>query len=185
MRRGKYEKHTAVSPVIWVILALVISIAGIGGAKAYLSATSSPVTYQFVTADHPTVSVTYGENSGAISVDATYPVYVRCYVTVNWKSTSENGNILADMPMEGTDYALSMADGWKIIDDFYYYNTAIPTYSSATPVVTVTPKTVKDGYKLNVTLIAQVIEADGETDADGEKAVQNEWGVTVQQITGS
>ena len=185
MRHGKYEKHTAVFPAIWVILALAITIAGIGGARAYLSAASSPATYELVTADYPTVSVTCGENSGAISVNAAYPVYVRCYVAVNWKSTSGDGNILADMPVKGTDYELSMAAGWRTIGDFYYYDTAIQTYSSAAPVVTVIPKTVKDGYKLNVTLIAQVIQADGETDADGKKAVENAWGVTVQQITGS
>lgn len=183
MARGKYEaSRKRRSPFFGILLVLAIIGATIGGVTAYLSLSSGQVTNQFDDASHPVVAVNH-DNSITVQ-DMGYAVYLRAMVVVNWKNTS--GGILAEMPVENTDYFLSLGDRWKIIDGFYYYTSKIQENTTTEPVVTIASKTEKEGYQLEVTVVAQTVQAIGQTDANPPvDAVEDAWGVTAEQITGS
>lgn len=182
MARGKYEvPRKRINPIMWVILAFAVLSAVSGGVSAYLSASSDSVSNEFSVAEHPTVTV---NPNGSITVtDPGYAVYLRAAVVVNWTSTT-NGNILATAPVENVDYTLELNGDWKQIGDFYYYLRKIQTDVTSTPIIKLTPKATKNGYELTITVVAQTIQAVGQTDGPSPvDAVYDAWGVTADQIT--
>lgn len=182
MARGKYEApRKRRPPIFWILLVLAVLGTTTGGVAAYLSLSSGEVTNKFDNGPQPEVWV---NPINTITVrDVGYAVYLRAAVVVNWKNDS--GEILADMPVKDTDYSLSLGEGWKNIDGFYYYTSKIQTNITTAPVVTVTAKTEKPGYELQVTVIAQTIQAIGQTDGNTPvDAVKDAWGVTGEEITG-
>ena len=182
MARGKYEApHKRRSPIFGILLALVIFGATTGGVAAYLSLSSGEVTNKF---DNGPPSVVEVNADNTITVrDLGYAVYLRAAVVINW--INDSGEILADVPVKDTDYSLSLGDGWKNIDGFYYYSSKIQADTKTDPVVTMTTKTVKAGYELKITVIAQTVQAIGQTDGNTPvDAVKDAWGVTEAEITG-
>lgn len=182
MARGKYEApRKRRSPIFWILLALAIFGATTGGVAAYLSLSSGEVTNEFDNGSQPVVAVNT-DNSITVQ-DKGYAVFLRAAVVVNWQNDSNE--ILADMPVKDTDYSLSLGDGWKNIDGFYYYTSKIQADTKTAPVVTITTKTEKSGYELKVTVIAQTVQAIGQTDGNTPvDAVKDAWGVTEAEITG-
>lgn len=177
MRRHLYrKKRKSSTAILLLILVFLLLCAVTGGVAAYLSASSEPVSNQFDVQSHPNLTV---NSDNSITVSGTpYAVYIRAAVVVNWKTGS--GSIVADMPVQGTDYNQTIGSGWEKKGDFYYYNSPILGAQQSTttsPVVTVTPITSSDDRTLSVTVVAQAIQAVGEMD-DGTKAVVEAWGVT-------
>jgi hypothetical protein len=184
---NRIKQHIAsASPLFWVVLIVVILGLSFGGVSAYLTWSSDGVENQFVTAEHPqaTVSSAQGENGTDYTISVTdpgYAVYLRATVIVNWENENVNPktndhNILAAMPVLGTDYILTLHKNWtEGSDGFYYYQPKIQD-NAPIPFVTVNELVPKDGYNLKVTVLAQTIQAVGTTDADDTvTAVQDAW----------
>ena len=185
------KRTTRYSLLLWLILILLLLGASVGGAAAYLSASRGPLNNTMAVDEHPTITV--DENNKITVSDSEnnplgYAVYLRAAVVVSWKNT-ENGNLLAKIPVEGTgkDYKLTTGTDWKEINGFYYY-TKVITDNKAVPARVTLSKTDsapdKTGYELTLQIAAQAIQALGTTDADSNKyAVEDAWDVTPQQIT--
>lgn len=180
------KRTTRYSLLLWLILILLLLGASVGGAAAYLSASRGPLVNTLVVDEHPTITV----NDDTITVqDPGYAVYLRAAVMVNWKNTS-NGNLLAEVPTEGTDYNLSLGTNWFLhTDGFYYYKDKMfdgeNDANMPLPAFTLNPITTKTGYELTMKIAAQTVQAVGTTDTGDKDAVEDAWGVTPQQITGT
>ena len=183
MRHGKYQSpRRKTSLALWIFLILAVLGMSFGGARAYLSASTDPVSNRFTVANYPTISLN-SDNSVTVT-DSGYTVYLRAAVVVNWQSTTSSG-LLASVPVEGTDYALAAGANWfKHTDGFYYYK--LPIQSGTTePAVTLTSKTAKIGYDLVANVAVQTIQAVGTTDTGNKPAVEAAWGITPTEISGS
>lgn len=182
-RRKENRTKKRIRPVIWVLLALVILGTVSGGVLAYLSASAGSASNELSVANHPTVTV--DANNNITVTDPGYAVYLRAMVVVTWENT-ENDNVLMDLPVENTDYLLTLDSEWKKIGDFYYYTEKIDTTVTTNPIDALAAKTTRDGYALTATVVAQTVQAVGQTDGDTPvDAAQDAWGVTAAQITGS
>lgn len=184
-RKIKVVKRKAVIGLLVCIFVLIVSA---GFAIAYLSATTDAVTNTFeeATASNPSVSETFSNNiKSDVRIDIGspgYAVYVRAALVINWKE-SANGSVLGTAPELGTDYSLTLGDEWvKAEDGFYYYLS--PISSGKTPALIVECKPLVDapeeGCALNVEIIAQTVQAVGETDDGTALAVEDAWGIEIQ-----
>ena len=190
---GKFEddveRKVRIPLISWALVLLAVLGLSIGGVVAYLSTYTASVENTFTkdTSTDPSVVETF-ENNVKTDVkvdvgDPGYAVYVRAAVVVTWKS-SKDGNVLGKAPVAGTDYTIEFGDDWKYYNGFYYYKTAVNADETNNLIVSCTPADGKtpEGYSLNVEIIAQTIQALGQTDgnSDGtgvEDAVKNAWGI--------
>ena len=176
MNRKKHEtfpKRKNV-PVIAILLLIALLGAATGGVVAYLSTSTDSVTNEFSQALAPVVAVQ--ENNSIKIEDPGYAVYLRAAVVVNWKN---DDHILAEIPKENTDYTITPGNGWKKIDSFYYYQSAVMSETTTSPVVQVTKIKEKKGYDLEVNVAVQAVQAVGTTDNSPEKsAVEDAWGIS-------
>lgn len=168
---------------VCIVLAIIVLAASFGGVAAYLSTTAGPVENSF-SADgekDPTI----GAYAVSVPADLGYSVYVRAVVIVNWKA--ENGDVLAQAAVLGTDYSIAMntAD-WFEYGGFWYCKSPV-TPGASTPLLINSLTTTKEqsGYTLTAEIAAQTIQALGSTDVtdapytDGVPAVTDAWGVGV------
>lgn len=182
MTRGKYEAAPKAAPITaWILVVMVLLGTLIGGAAAYLSASTEAVSNRFVASQSPELTV-QADNSIHVK-DPGYGLYLRGNVIANWVNVG-NGNILAQIPVEGTDYELSMGTGWAKHNGFYYYKSAICEETTTSPMVTVTTKTAKTGYQLVLKVTVQTVQSVGQTDADpAVNAVVDAWGVQPDELS--
>ena len=186
MRNGKQViRRRRISALMGILLTVVIIGTSIGGVTAYLSGTSQPVTNDMQIANEPALGVNTDNSIVVNHYYFGYAVFLRAAVVVNWENTATH-NLVAEVPVEGTDYNLSV-DGtqwFRHADGFYYYKGIIQENKVTSPVVTLTPLREKDGYQLTVKVIAQTIQAVGKTDDGTKDAVEAAWGIKASQITG-
>lgn len=194
MRHGKYQTKRKLSPVSWVLMGIALLGMTVGGVAAYLSTQSGAVTNTFTAETNPQPSVDaeqYAVNVG----DPGYAVYVRAAVVVTWQdgdptNPTDTQNVLAKVPVKGTDYEISYnTTDWFLHDGFWYCKTMVN--SGGTTPALITSCEVKDAngdYHLNVEIVAQTIQALGTTDESVDEngdpiptvpAVTDAWGVYV------
>lgn len=176
MARGKYEvAPKKLRVAAWILVVLVLFGALIGTSAAYLSASTEAVANKLEISVKPTLTI--GEDNSIKVENSGYAVYLRGTVTVNWVH-QDTGHLLAQLPQEGTDYELTPGTGWELHDGFYYYDTALRSGAETAPMVTLTQKTTKNGYRLELKVMAQTIQAVGQTDGDAPvDAILDAWGV--------
>lgn len=184
MRRGKYERRRKPSLLPLLLAVLVILSLTVGGTVAYLSTESNKLPNDF-TADDPTDPVIDSQYCVEVG-DPGYAVYVRAAVVVTWQDAQ--GNILAEVPVHGTDYTIqwNTAD-WTQVGDFWYCVSSVNSGGETPPLISGLTKIVsKDGCTLTVEILSQTIQALGTTDADASvSAMEDAWGVTPGSLTGS
>ena len=177
MARGKYErvakhrhkKNKAFSLLLSIALLLTLAV---GGTLAYIATKSAMVTNQFVPGNvtctvNPDGTVSNDDSS---NVDA----YIRAAVVVNWMD--KDGNVYGIKP----NYSVSVNAGWTKIGDFYYYTTEVAPDGATTtaPVnVSVSGNPPSTAYTLSIEIVAEAIQADGDTDSGSIPAYQNAWGI--------
>ena len=207
---SKFRSVAGKAAVITVIAAVILTL-GIVVAYAFLAGRSNNQVNNKLVADTDPVSVV-GENY-AVTVTDDYATYVRAAIVVNWIEVDASGNptgsVHSRAPVEGTDYVLSLnllssnfvptslrTDVWTLGNDgFYYYSSPVEA-NGATEVLVNTcsvkesanvpeSETSGNSYKLNLTLVAQTIQAKGTTDAEtyeaGTPAVVQAWGVNTKE----
>lgn len=181
MHGAKHMRKTRPSAklVAWILAAVVLLSATVGGVYAYILAQAPSLTNRFdpvkvtcaveesfdgVTKEHVAV-----RNTGDI------PAYIRAALVFTW--VDDDGKVSATAPMDGIDYTVVWGDSrWvKGSDGYWYYREAVsPQMLTADLIRLVTAAAdAPRGYHLQVQVIATAIQA---TPAD---AVQEAWGVTV------
>lgn len=194
---GKFSRKRKIPLVSTLLMITAVLSLMVGGVTAYLSTRTEALknTFEEETAIQPTVVESMKNNEKtdvAVNVgDPGYAVFVRAAVVVTWKDP-ENGNVLGSLPIAGTDYSIDYnEDDWfyRAGDGFYYYKAPVAydgiegsnltgnLINSCTPVDGKTPT----GYGLNVEIIAQTIQAVGETNTGDSPAVTAAWGVSVNE----
>lgn len=181
------SKRKRILPVILAVL--LIAAVTVATVYAYLKTSTPAVTNSFSADVDPDITITESfkddvKSNVAVKVgDTGYSVYVRAVIVVTWKN-AENGDVLATKPVAGTDYEISLnTSDWFEKDGFYYHEEPVPSKGttadliiSCKPIAGKTPA----GYGLNVEIVAQTIQAKGNTDDTSETpAVTDAWGVAV------
>lgn len=203
MKHGKREmpRQCRNKKGMTALVALVlIFCCSVGGTLAWLAATSGPVTNTFKpTAVKCVVNETINEETKTKSdvyvsipekdgTTDTTDAYVRAAIIVNW--VDQGGNVYGvapEQPTDGTkkeyaDYTMEINDSdWTLSDGYYYYNSSVaPGRKTNDLIETCTPKsTAPDGYHLQVTILAEAIQANPESavaDAWRMKFSNNSWG---------
>lgn len=181
-------------PVALVALLLLLCCT-VAGTLAYLVTSTDPVTNTFTPASVTTaVDETFKngvksdvkiQNTG--DIDA----YIRAAVIINWADA--NGNVYGGgTPAASTDdgksgdYIISFnTDDWKQIGDYWYCETTTAPGALTKPLIISCAKTstatVPDGYDLQVTILADGIQADGVA-SNGKTPMEDAWGVTPGQL---
>lgn len=176
MARGKYErvaKHRknrkkTFSLLVSIVLLLTLTT---GGTLAYIATKSAMAQNQFA-AGYVTSSV---NDDGKVTNNGNVDAYIRAAVAVNWMD--KDGNVYGIKP----SYSISANDGWTESGGFYYYTAKVaPNGTTATAPVTVrvSDNAPSSAYSLSVEIVAEAIQAEGDTDSGNIPAYQNAWGIS-------
>lgn len=182
LRKKRRRKPHALLLSIILILSLAIS-----GTLAYIAARTDNVQNQFESAfvtccvnvnDDRTFDVT---NTGNVNA------YIRAAIAVNWMD--ELGNVQGIAP-SSSDYTLTVntTDWWQdSTTGYYYYKEPVVPGETANDLVTsfevADDAAVPAGYALSVEVVAEAVQADGDTDEGGVPAYRDAWGIS--SISGS
>ena len=155
-------------------LCLIFALA-VGTTLAYLKANTSPVTNTFTAAKSDIKideNVENGEKS-SIQVEniGTATSYVRVKLVMNW--VSDDGKTVSATPVNiSVDYDKT---NWFEQDGIYYYKMPVAAKDFTTNLLQtpITQGTAPEGYHLEVTVLAESIQA------APSAAVQQSWGVGV------
>ena len=182
----KYEirkpgTRKGVAALVALVLILCVTI---GGTLAWITAQTNAVTNTFTPA---TVSVDIdeqfdGTTKSNITVrneqtDSNIPAYIRAAVVVNWVN-SENHVV----PGPDFDLPTTLGQNWVLntTDGYYYYTSVVDPGKSTSSLFgnaeITEPSNKPNGARLQVTILAEAIQAAGET-SNGTKAVVDAWGV--------
>ena len=165
---GSGGRKTALILSLCLIFALAV-----GTTFALLKANTDPVTNTFTAAKSGTdiVEKLDGSQKTSIKVQNTGTAvsYVRVKLVMNW--VDESGNVSA----EPVNITPSITDDWFEQDGIYYYKTPVAAKDFTTNLLKtpITQGTAPEGYHLEVTVLAESIQAAPST------AVQQSWGVGV------
>lgn len=165
---GSGGRKTALILSLCLIFALAV-----GTTFALLKASTAPVENTFTAAKSGTdiVEELDGNQKKSIVVKNTGTAvsYVRVKLVMNW--VDDNGNVSAT-PVNITP---SITDDWFEQDGIYYYKMPVAANGETTNLLQtpITQGTAPEGYHLEVTVLAESIQAAPST------AVQQSWGVGV------
>ncbi len=179
MYRGKYlapktrRPHGKKAALLLASMALLL-VVGTVGTVAYLTDMTNQLPNSFtpgaVACQVNRADSTPGAD-GTVKNTGTVDAYVRVAVVVNWVT---GDTVLGEAPTVN-DYTLSPNTGWEKIGDYYYYTKPLEP-GNETPVIGIQQNGQKDGYTLQLTLLAQAIQADG-VNANNTPAVEDAWKV--------
>ncbi len=165
---GSGGRKTALILSLCLIFALAV-----GTTFALLKASTEPVTNTFTAAKSGTdiVEKLDGSQKTSIAVKNTGTAvsYVRVKLVMNW--VDESGNVSA----EPVNITPSITDNWFLKDGIYYYKTPVAANGKTENLLQtpITQGTAPEGYHLEVTVLAESIQA------APSAAVQQSWGVGV------
>lgn len=165
---GSGGRKTALILSLCLIFALAV-----GTTFALLKASTEPVTNTFTAAKSGTdiVEELDGNQKTSIVVKNTGTAvsYVRVKLVMNW--VDESGNVSA----EPVNITPSITDDWFEQGGIYYYKMPVAANGETTNLLQtpITQGTAPEGYHLEVTVLAESIQAAPST------AVQQSWGVGV------
>lgn len=166
---GSGGRKTALILSLCLIFALAV-----GTTFALLKASTAPVENTFTAAKSDIKideDVTGGQKKSIIVKNTGTAVsYVRVKLVMNW--VDENGNVSA----EPVNITPSITDNWFLKDGIYYYKMPVAANDGVTTNLLQTPitqGTAPEGYHLEVTVLAESIQA------APSAAVQQSWGVGV------
>lgn len=170
---GSGGRKTALILSLCLIFALAV-----GTTFALLKANTEPVTNTFTAAKSGTHidEKLDGNQKKSIIVKNTGTAvsYVRVKLVMNW--VDESGNVSA----EPVNITPSITDNWFEQGGIYYYKMPVAAKGETTNLLKdpITQGTAPEGYHLEVTVLAESIQA------APSKAVTESWGVQVDTETG-
>ena len=178
-------------PVALVAL-LVLLCCTVAGTLAYLVDKTPEVKNTFTPA-HVSTAVDETFKNGVksdvkIQNTGNIDAYIRATVVVNWASDKEDGVVSGTAPKEGTDYTIDWTKvNWIKVGDYYYYTQKVAVNGETGQLFTncklkegVIPPS---GYHLQVTILADGIQADG-VGSNGKTPMEDAWGVNPSTLNG-
>jgi len=164
MAKGKYLKKRVFRPgkglAILLAVVLLLSVAA-GGTVAYLAANGGSVTNTFEEG-----YVTCSVANGVVTNTGNVPAYIRATAVANWVDGS--GNIFAG----DASCTLSGEDWESGTGGFMYYKHSVdPNATTTTLTATPSGSNGPSGCSLQVTIVAEAIQAEG-------GAAASAWGYT-------
>lgn len=166
---GSGGRKTALILSLCLIFALAV-----GTTFALLKASTAPVENTFTAAKSDIKideDVTGGQKKSiAVKNTGTAVSYVRVKLVMNW--VSEDGKTISAEPVNITP---SITADWFLKDGIYYYKMPVAAKGETTNLLQtpITQGTAPEGYHLEVTVLAESIQA------APSAAVQQSWGVGV------
>ena len=155
-------------PVALVALLLLLCCT-VAGTLAYLVDSTDPVTNTFTPA-HVSTAVKETFKDGVksdVKIQNTGDIdaYIRAAVIINWASDKEVGVVSGTAPKEGTDYTIEWTmSNWIKVGDYYYYTQKVAANGATEQLFTncklLDGANVPDGYHLQVTILADGIQAE-------------------------
>lgn len=189
MKHGKREmprehrNHKGLTAL--VALALILCCA-VGGTVAWLTTSTGPVTNTFTPTEvETTIDEEFKDGvkkNVTVKNEGDIPVYMRAAIIINWADAHDN---VYPKTVATSDYQMVIGSGWtyRSADGFYYYTGGdpkgvVPAGEEKQLIDTCKPSVAApaEGYDLQVTILAEAIQADGKT-SNGTKAVVDAWGV--------
>ena len=165
--------------LITVVALVLLLCAAVGGTLAWMTAETPAVTNTFTPA-HVTCWVDEdfnGTTKSDVKIKNTGDIdaYIREAIVVNWADASGN---VSGTPVTVNDYTMTLnlnSSGWvEGTDGYYYYTSPVsPEDSTFNLIDTCEPVEgqAPDGYKLQVTILAEAIQSTPDT------AIKEAWGV--------
>lgn len=101
--------------------------------------------------------------------------YMRAEIIVTWQDA--DGNVFGSTPVQGTDYTMTLGNGWTSSGGYYYWPDRVSPGSSTGNLIDTAQETAghtPDGYHLCIEILASAIQADG-TDSGGNAPKQDAW----------
>ena len=179
MKHGKREMPRNKKGLTALVALVLIFCCAVGGTLAWLTTKTDPVTNTFTPAHVTTAIYENGEekNGAGFIGEAKTDVkvkntgntdaYIRAAIIFNWADAS--GNVYGKA-VTADDYTIviNKTDWTKGADGFYYYNSSVePGVLTSNLIESCTPQDEKapEGYALQVTILADGIQAKGITGA--------------------
>ena len=182
MNHGKREMPRNKKGLTALVALVLVLCCAVGGTVAWLATATNPVKNTFTPSEVGTsITEKVSEKSKdrvTITNTGDISAYIRAAIVVNW--LDKDGNVCAATP-EGAQYTLKAPheNGWLKIGDYYYYTTPVAAGGGTSSLLTATETYAPDGYHLQVTVLAEAIQADGKS---GEQfAVETVWPVMVDR----
>ena len=181
-RKGKNKKNIAL--IVSVVLVLTLAV---GGTLAYMVQRTGKVQNSFGQA-YVTSQVNDGDDTVSVTNTGNVEAYIRAAVVVNW--VDSEGKVYA-IPPAGVTYSVAVAASQNYADSnpwyqdpttgFYYCKSVIAPSGTTPDLVTAmtTEGALPQGYELLVEVVAEAIQASGDTDDGGVPAFQDAWEITI------
>ena len=168
-------------PIFILSLILLFSTA-IGGTLAYIAMATNNVMNQFEPGQ-VACSVNIIDDAISITNEGNVDAYIRADIVVNWMD--EDGNVYTPSPTPAQyELGINSTDWTHHSDGFYYYENRLAPkgHDGDTTSALVTSIALKveppTGYELSVEVVAEAIQADGDTDDGSIPAYQDAWGIS-------
>lgn len=179
MNNGKYARKRRLrwrKEFVLICSIAILLIGMVGGSLAYLFMSTGAVTNTFTAPDIGVDIPETFENGIKQNVKITntcdFEVYARATYVVYWQN--EEGNVVPIMPVQGTDYTITLGGNWNPGNDgYWYYNQRLGTDATSTDFIVICQETNSanaNAYKLVVDVIGEVVQA------EPEDAVTELWG---------
>ena len=149
-------------------MALLLTVT-VGSTIAYLVTSSGPVQNVFEPAYVKSTVIEPSWKDGnleksnvTIKNNGNVNAKIRAAIVVTWQDAE--GNTLPNVPKLGTDYSLTIGEGWKKGSDGYYvWESDVAPGNSTGALITICKqeKAYEDGRKLCVEVIGSAIQAEG------------------------
>ena len=158
---SRFLKWSGKKAVVFFVLTLTLAVATVGSTLAYIIVRTTSVENQFTA---PKIDVELVGNE--VSNEGDVPVYVRAAVVATWVHKTD-GTTLSIAPT----VTVTQNSGWvQGSDGFYYRSALLNVEESSAPIESVsTTDTAPEGYKLNVLVLTEAIQA------MPAEAVTNSW----------
>ncbi len=168
MYKGKFSKNNKRRLTPWAALALALVLAlSVGGTIAYLVTRANSITNTFTPSNVDCEIVEPNWKEGNTSKSGVYvkntgtaDAHIRATIVATWQNNE--GIVLAETPVLGTDYALKInTSGWKQNGDYYYcIQAGAPDNQTSVLIERCEVIGKQDDYVLCVDILAQAIQAD-------------------------
>lgn len=151
-------------------MALLLTVT-VGSTIAYLWAQTDSVENKFEPAKVASSVQEPGWKDGntvkqnvTIKNEGNIDAKIRAAIVVTWQDA--DGNTMPSVPALGTDYSLTIGEGWEKKSGFYYWNAAVAPGGETGVLITKCESigSYNDGRKLCVEVIGSAIQAEGGAD---------------------
>ncbi len=153
-------------PILLLLsLILVVGVA-VGGTAALLTVRLKPVENTFYPA---AVDCAVTEKDGAYTVtnQGNISAYIRVAVVANW---TRDGKVYGLDPITAEDYRITAAEGWTLLNGYYYYTQPVEPGAAALPLVVSAVGEAPEGCVFSVRVLAEAIQS------EPVSAAQEAWG---------